>query len=233
MQSRLEANCETDCIMLIDRPVDPVLSKYGHWRFLTYNNLVVQFLTYLALLLSHYVPAAVKWRNYLFTVLALPVGMFVVITFWSVWFIAGRENILPVEANCPDWLNHICHTIILPINFIQLAVMKHNYLPDKEALISLSGFLMLYNVYILYIRWQTGKFVYVFMNKMSGVLVGVFIVGMLIMALAFYKLGKFIHDYRHKNNIEPAQREIVVRADYKVSSRSARDNSNGLTLSIE
>lgn len=203
---------------------------------------MLQFVTYCVCLTTNFVPSLTKYRDFLFTSLALPVGTFVVAVFWAVWHIAGRENILPVEAGCPDWLNHVSHTIMLPINFVQLYLVNHNYLSDKFSILSLLAYLMTYNTYLLYIRIRSGRFVYKFMDKMSVAIIGVFIVCMFALTVIIYKAGRYLHGHVHRkdNQLDRAE-QIVVRAEYRpsgvvttnsLSKANGTVHSNGLTLSI-
>lgn len=159
----------------------------------------MQFVAYSLCLATHFVPRLRRLRDYFFTTFALPVGMIVVISFWGVLHIAGREYIFPValEAYYPPWLNHITHTVIAPINLMEVILVNHQYPSDKKALTPLIGYLASYTSFLLYIKFKTGRFVYPFLNEMSAVPVGAFFVGVGVFAVFFYKSGKIIHDLVH------------------------------------
>lgn len=178
---------------------NPIMRVYGKWRFLTYNCLVMQFVAYALCFGSHFDRRLKRPKDFFFTTFALPVGMLVVGSFWSIWFVAGREYIFPatLEPYYPPWLNHITHTIIAPINLIELLIVKHQYSTDRRAIVPLTAYIASYTSYLLYIRFQTGRFVYPFLNKMDAVPVGAFICGMAVFAVCFYKSGKLVHDFVH------------------------------------
>lgn len=172
---------------------------YGRWRFLTFNCLVMQFVAYSLSLTSHAVPRLRKPKDFFFTTFAFPVGMLVVTSFWSIWVTFGRESIFPqsLEAFYPPWLNHVTHTIIAPINLFELLTVKHEYSTDKRAIVPLTGYILSYSTFLLYIRYQTGRFVYPFLNEMNGVQVGAFMAGMAVFTVIVYKSGKILHNLAH------------------------------------
>lgn len=178
---------------------NPYVRVYGRWRFLTYNCLIMQFVAFSLCLTSHFVPRLRKPRDFFFTTFAFPVGMLVVSSFWAIWFTAGREYILPASAELyyPPWLNHITHTIIAPINLAELLLNKKEYSSDRRSIIALVGYTVSYTSFLLYIRWQTGRFVYRFLNHMSAVPVGAFITGMVVYGICAYKSGKLLHNLVH------------------------------------
>lgn len=178
---------------------NPYVRVYGRLRFLTYNCLIIQFVAYALCLTSHFVPRLRRPRDFFFTTFAFPVGLMVVSTFWTIWFAAGREYIFPasLEPYYPPWLNHITHTIIGPINLIELLAIKKQYSRERTAITALTGYTLLYTSYLLYIRWQTGRYVYPFLNHMSAVPIGAFIAGMVVFVLASYKGAKLLHDFFH------------------------------------
>ena len=197
---------------------NPLVRVYGRWRFLTYNCLIMQFVAYSLCLTSHFVSKLRKPRDFFFTAFAFPVGILVVTSFWSIWFIAGREYIFPaaLEPYYPPWLNHITHTIIAPVNLIELLINKKQYSSDKRAISALASYTAAYTSFLLYIRWQTGRFVYPFLNQMDNVSVGVFILGTVVFGIATYKAGKLLHDLVHG----------AGRVKEKLVSRSgSRDNA--------
>lgn len=159
----------------------------------------MQFVAYSLCVTSHYVPRLRKTKDFFFTTFAFPIGMLVVGSFWAIWFVAGREYIFPIalEPYYPPWLNHVTHTIIAPINLTELLLVKHKYSKDRRAIVPLVGYILSYTSYLLFIRYQTGRFVYPFLNKMDAVPVGAFITGMAVFTVIFYKSGKLVHDFAH------------------------------------
>lgn len=159
----------------------------------------MQFVAYSLCLTAHFVPKLRKPRDFFFTTFAFPIGMLVVTSFWSIWFVAGREYIFPValQAYYPTWLNHVTHTIIAPINLAELILVKKQYSSDRKALTPMIAYMVSYTTFLLYIRFQTGRFVYPFLNEMDAVSVGAFMTGMSVFTVIYYKSGKLIHDFVH------------------------------------
>lgn len=172
---------------------------YGKWRFLTYNCLVMQFVAFSLCLTSHFVPRLRRPRDFFFTTFAFPIGMLVVGSFWAIWFTMGREFIFPssIEPFYPPWLNHVTHTIIAPINLMELLLTKHEYSSNRKSLSPLAGYILSYTSFTLYIRFQTGRFVYPFLNNMNSVSVGAFIVGMMVFGVCIFKSGQVLHNFVH------------------------------------
>lgn len=205
---------------------NPSVRIYGRWRFLTYNCLIMQFAAYSLCLTSHFVPRLRKPRDFFFTTFALPIGMLVVSSFWAIWFIAGREYIFPValEAYYPSWLNHITHTIIAPINIVELLANKKEFSTDRRSITALAGYTVSYTSFLLYIRWQTGRFVYPFLNHMDAFSVGAFITGMVVYAITMYKSGKFLHDAVH--GIKKVKARITGSDGNEPSDTGSKEKKN-------
>ncbi|XP_039202757.1 androgen-induced gene 1 protein isoform X3 [Crotalus tigris] len=95
----------------------------GSWKFLTFINLVVQaiffgicVLTDLSSLLTkgndnqeqqRQLRKLISLRDWMMAVLAFPIGVFVVLMFWSI-YIYDRELVYPklLDNFIPTWLNH-------------------------------------------------------------------------------------------------------------------------------
>ncbi|XP_063165304.1 androgen-induced gene 1 protein isoform X3 [Candoia aspera] len=95
----------------------------GSWKFLTFINLVIQavffgicVLTDLSSLLTkgndiqeqeRQLRKLISLRDWMMAVLAFPIGVFVVIMFWSI-YIYDRELVYPklLDNFIPTWLNH-------------------------------------------------------------------------------------------------------------------------------
>ncbi|XP_070589749.1 androgen-induced gene 1 protein isoform X2 [Erythrolamprus reginae] len=95
----------------------------GSWKFLTFINLVVQaiffgicVLTDLSSLLTkgndsqeqeRQLRKLISLRDWMMAVVAFPIGVFVVVMFWSI-YIYDRELVYPklLDNFIPTWLNH-------------------------------------------------------------------------------------------------------------------------------
>ncbi|XP_075780452.1 androgen-induced gene 1 protein isoform X3 [Pelodiscus sinensis] len=75
----------------------------------------------------------ISLRDWMMAVLAFPVGVFVVIMFWS-FYIYDREVIYPklLDNFIPAWLNHGMHTTVLPFILIEMRTTHHQY-PSRSC----------------------------------------------------------------------------------------------------
>lgn len=125
-----------------------------------------------------------------------------------------------------------------PINIAQMLLVQHEYISYTKAVASMLGYLIAYNAYLLYIRYQTGLYVYIFMNEMSNFGVGIFIISMLVITVGIYGFARFLHQRWHRNEGQLDGRDIVVRANYRPSESTTvgtghmGSSLDGLTLSI-
>lgn len=179
--------------------VHPGLRPYGKLRYLTYNCLLLQFAAYSLCLASHFVPRLRKFRDFFLTTLALPVSALVFIIFWGVWHFIGREQIFPValEQFYPNWLNHITHTIILPINLFELYLVRHEYSASSKSLPVLLGYMLTYATFLVYMKLQSGVFVYGFLNQLDFKGVTIVLASAAVIVSGFFFFGKALTKLFH------------------------------------
>ena len=151
--------------------------------------------TYSICFVSNFVPSLRKFRDALFTTITLPISIYVFTTFWAVCAY-DRELLLPVRLELtnvfPSWLNHICHTLIMPGNIIEMMLVKHRFSSDKKSLTTLTCFSGVYVCFCLFSRYELGKFAYPLLDAMGPVGVGAVMLGSVFCILSQYKLGKYI-----------------------------------------
>lgn len=135
----------------------PAVARFGHFKFITFWNLIVQLVTFSLSLIIDLIQTdtnrfklipVVALRDRLFNSLAFPLSAHIAITFWSIYAI-DRELIFPVhvEPYWPQWLNHTSHTVIL------LIVLIENYLVDHRRREEKNGLLLTWTVTISYMFW--------------------------------------------------------------------------------
>ncbi|CAN0199350.1 unnamed protein product [Lampetra fluviatilis] len=115
------------------RAVDiPAQQTYGgSWKFLTYINVVIQTCFFAVavlgdaskflhkggsgLAMDQQLTKLTRLRDRIFTVLAFPIGTFVVIAFWAMYS-WDREMVHPqvLDSFIPAWLHHGMHRAALP-----------------------------------------------------------------------------------------------------------------------
>lgn len=175
------------------------IPKYGHLKFLTYQCLLFQFVNSVLHIGAFIAPRVLtKPRDLFFTCLAYPVGSIVVYTFWAVWHLVGREFIFPVVLSqfYPDWLNHVTHTIIAPLNLLLLMMVKYQY-SKRGSMLTLLYF-MLYVGLLHFIKFETGLFVYKYLEEMNDMQRVIYFAATAAGALMFYKSGQVLSGLFHK-----------------------------------
>ncbi|KAM6467247.1 androgen-induced gene 1 protein isoform 2-T2 [Liasis olivaceus] len=136
----------------------------GSWKFLTFINLVIQavffgicVLTDLSSLLTkgndsqeqeRQLKKLISLRDWMMAVLAFPIGVFVVLMFWSI-YIYDRELVYPklLDNFIPTWLNHGMHTTVLPFILIEMRTTHHEYPSRTYGLIAVCA------ISVGYILW--------------------------------------------------------------------------------
>eukprot|EP00066_Takifugu_rubripes_P011947 XP_011601213.1 PREDICTED: androgen-dependent TFPI-regulating protein-like [Takifugu rubripes] len=83
----------------------------GPWKYLTFLNLLLQMLFFGLAAVNDLQPhpdsMLKRCKDFLFSVFVFPVGMFVVLLFWSI-FAYDRELVYPatIDTFFPPWINH-------------------------------------------------------------------------------------------------------------------------------
>ncbi|XP_058507820.1 androgen-dependent TFPI-regulating protein isoform X2 [Solea solea] len=172
----------------------------GPWKYLTFLNLVVQFIFFGLAALNDLQPGDQsestlnKCKDFLFTVFVVPVGMFVVLLFWTI-FAYDRELIYPatIDTFFHPWMNHAMHTLVLPFLLGEVLVQPHVYPQTKHALAALGVVGLAYLFWILWVYLSVGLWVYPLLRHFStSCLVGFFFLNMSMVTL-FYLLGKSLN----------------------------------------
>uniref|UniRef100_A0A3B4TKW0 Androgen-dependent TFPI-regulating protein-like n=1 Tax=Seriola dumerili TaxID=41447 RepID=A0A3B4TKW0_SERDU len=130
-----------------------------------------------------------RCKDLLFSVFAFPVGMFVVLLFWTI-FAYDRELVYPatIDTFFPPWINHAMHTFVLPVLLGEVLVQPHIYPQTKHALAAL-GVVGLAYLFIIWVFLSVGIWVYPLLGHFSTAgLAGFFFFNMSAVTL-FYLLG--------------------------------------------
>ncbi|KAK2824037.1 hypothetical protein Q5P01_021212 [Channa striata] len=116
----------------------------GPWKYLTFLNVLLQ-MSFFGLAVVNDLQlgkdsegSLSRCKDLLFSVFAFPVGMFVVLLFWTI-FAYDRELVYPatIDTFFPPWINHAMHTFVLPVLFGEVLVQPHVYPQAKHALAAL------------------------------------------------------------------------------------------------
>ncbi|KAM4691143.1 androgen-induced gene 1 protein-like [Rhinophrynus dorsalis] len=176
----------------------------GRWKYLTFINQVLQTVFFGVCVLADLASLCVssnkrlcsvllQLRDLIFSVLAFPLGMFVVISFWSIYGY-DRELVYPeaLDKIIPQWLNHAMHTFVLPILLIELLACSHQYPSRKKGLPILGAFCLSYMFWILWINYASGIWVYPILAKLNAVGMAVFLAVSMLVTVPFYCIGEFL-----------------------------------------
>ncbi|XP_039593191.1 androgen-dependent TFPI-regulating protein-like [Polypterus senegalus] len=194
-------------MLLIDTDKVPmgIFAYAGLWKYLTFLNLVLQMLYFgISLILDIYTslqkhPKAgmlTSSKDILFSVLAFPVGSFVVTIFWMI-FLYDRELVYTKEMDriIPSWLNHSLHTIVLPFLLIEIFLQPHVY-PERKHGMALLGLCSAgYLSWVVWIYITVGAWVYPLLGKLSPLALAVFFVVSTGLAFSLYVLGEVLNAY--------------------------------------
>ncbi|XP_053309004.1 androgen-induced gene 1 protein-like [Spea bombifrons] len=174
----------------------------GRWKYLTFINQVLQTVFFGVCVLADLgqlflsskngmCSGLVKIRDYLFAVLAFPIGVFVVFSFWSI-YAYDRELVYPkvLDSFIPPWLNHIMHTFVLPLLLVELFVCSHQYPSKKRGLLGLGICCLAYLSWILWVHHASGIWVYPILQKLDAVGLMVFLAASVIITVPFYQMGE-------------------------------------------
>ncbi|XP_049455643.1 androgen-dependent TFPI-regulating protein [Epinephelus fuscoguttatus] len=174
----------------------------GPWKYLTFLNLLLQ-MSFFGLAALNDLQTGKKSENtlsrckdLLFSVFAFPVGMFVVLLFWTI-FAYDRELVYPatIDTFFPPWINHAMHTFVLPVLLGEVLVQPHSYPQTKHALAALGGVGLAYLFWIIWVYVSVGIWVYPLLAHFSSSgLVGFFFFNMLVVTL-LYVLGDKLNSH--------------------------------------
>ncbi|XP_030297631.1 androgen-dependent TFPI-regulating protein [Sparus aurata] len=174
----------------------------GPWKYLTFLNLLLQMTFFGLATVNDLQPwkksesILNRCKDLLFSVFAFPVGMFVVLLFWTI-FAYDRELVYPatIDTFFPPWMNHAMHTFVLPVLLGELLVQPHTYPQTKHALAALGVVGLSYLCGIIWVYLSVGIWVYPLLGHFStSGLMGFFFFNMSVLTL-LYLLGDKLNSH--------------------------------------
>lgn len=160
-----------------------------------------------------------SWLNLFYVSIVFPIGIFVSLAFWSIYFI-DKQMVYPdpLSSIIPEWQNQIMHTLpavgVLAEHLLN--AQNHKY-PSLFKGISITGlFVLHYCVWILYIGTDSGKWVYPVLKNLSPLYRGLFIASQVVLCLLIYKVGQMLHE-----NFAPQQPHYRTRSSTKQSKETS------------
>ncbi|XP_068217199.1 androgen-dependent TFPI-regulating protein-like isoform X3 [Palaemon carinicauda] len=135
-----------------------------------------------------------KYRDWLFTTLVFPMGLFVSLIFWSLYAI-DRELIFPAELDLwfPAWLNHVMHTLPAIGVLIEVFMVCHVYETGVKRFKPIVAAYFMYLTWICYIAYFGGIWVYPVFEVFDMTGRTIFFAALLFPNLFFVLLGQKIH----------------------------------------
>uniref|UniRef100_A0A8D0AIQ0 Androgen dependent TFPI regulating protein n=1 Tax=Sander lucioperca TaxID=283035 RepID=A0A8D0AIQ0_SANLU len=181
----------------------------GPWKYLTFLNLLLQMSFFGLAALNDLQPGKKsestlnRCKDLLFSVFAFPVGMFVVLLFWTI-FAYDRELVYPttIDTFFPPWINHAMHTFVLPVSLGEVLVQPHIYPQTKHALATVQDVLtdtvyLSLNMFcrIIWVYLSVGIWVYPLLGHFSTAgLMGFFFFNMSVVTL-LYVIGDKLNSH--------------------------------------
>ena len=149
----------------------------GEWKFLTFWNLWIQ-LIYFSIGLCNELYRSIstkssrlqKLRDYLFSTVSFPLGVWVTTMFWSLYAV-DRNLIFPkmMDKFYPPWFCHMVHTTCMLSQLIEMKTSFHQYSTRIKGMLASMSISLVYILVILYIAFVGNFWVYPFMRQLSGV----------------------------------------------------------------
>ncbi|OQV12750.1 putative Androgen-induced 1 [Hypsibius exemplaris] len=201
----------------------------GKLRFLTFIDLCIQALFYalctgydLSVLFRVNPKQRLVLKNakdHMFTVMVFPIGAFVVLMFWAIYAV-DRELIFPqfLDDVFPAWANHVMHTVILPVNLIEMALDYHAHPKSRwSGLKNLVIFSFAYQVWVLWVYYKTSSWVYPIFNALNGWQKVAFLQGATVGIIVLYFVGELLQQkvFNAKKGVKEAQPASPRRAPPK------------------
>ncbi|CAF0891503.1 unnamed protein product [Rotaria sp. Silwood1] len=184
-----------------------VTAAGGKFKFLTIINLYIQAIYYCLCIINFFLGSNTfveekrsslqKLRDSLFAGIVFPLGLFVCITFWSLYRL-DRKLIYPEELDqlISPILNHVLHTLPGVAICLENLFHKHRY-PSRVLGLSCNAAVCVVYVawihYLNYIHWielKRSLWVYPILNELSFVYRGLFLLGLSLFNVGLYFIGE-------------------------------------------
>lgn len=139
------------------------------------------------------------WRNvrdFMFTAVVFPLATFVCLMFWGICLVDSSALRSVEDAKLiPRWLDHSYHTLPILNVFLQAYLVKHTYLRNRVALLSLSICNVCYICWLFWIAHKSNIWVYPFLSRMQLPGVLLFLAVSVLITFGFYFVGKKFSEF--------------------------------------
>jgi len=179
----------------------------GKWKYLTHLNVALQLAVFsLALCNDLLEMKAASGRkkaassssslrrlyDFLLTTAAFPIGVFVTVSFWSIWAV-DRELVFPreLDAYFPPVTNHMMHTVPAFSLLAELYTSCHVFPASKLAGMAVTGvYIATYLAIAVSVHHYTGHWVYGFLEVLSFQQRNLFFAMCTGVIMLFYLMGQ-------------------------------------------
>ena len=131
-----------------------------------------------------------KIQDGVFSTVAFPIGIFVTVIFWGIWMI-DRNFVFPavLDQYYPSYINHFMHTSSLPLQILEQILKNHTYPSKKIGALSTLGFSSIYILWISFIAYYGGFWVYPLFGILARTPRIIFMIFCALLTTVFYFVG--------------------------------------------
>uniref|UniRef100_A0A0L8IGS6 Uncharacterized protein n=1 Tax=Octopus bimaculoides TaxID=37653 RepID=A0A0L8IGS6_OCTBM len=191
-------------------------NKWHNWYIITHNLNVLslwnQWILWLFFLLSLVYDIILSLKSnhrifreiltHYFNSIVFPMGIFVSVIFWSIFFM-DTEFIIDLLR---DVNNHIIHSLPLFMVLIEKFLVYHPYFQVLAHLIGIVMITTSYQTTVLFLRTNTGSWVYLFLDSFKFNSRLLFFLSMWPMMTVIYISGAKFNQYIWKNALSTLHR---------------------------
>ena len=151
----------------------------GQWKYLTFINLWIQLIYFSVSFFNNFIGSQAtesakasklqRCRDLLFATLAFPIGQFVGIVFWVLFYV-DRELVFPAHYDnfFPNYINHAMHTTVIPAQLLELFNLYHAYPKRLNGMSITMIFCFVYLTWTLIVAHFGGIWVIIFLRLVKN-----------------------------------------------------------------
>ncbi|XP_078712855.1 androgen-induced gene 1 protein isoform X2 [Lampetra fluviatilis] len=149
-----------------------------------------------------------RLRDRIFTVLAFPIGTFVVIAFWAMYS-WDREMVHPqvLDSFIPAWLHHGMHSTVLLFLLLEILMTPHRYPSRAMGLLGTILFSVAYVGWVLWVQQAAGISVYPLLARLARPVLGA------LLALAVLAVGCLYVAGEKLDSFVWGREEVISKSD--------------------
>ncbi|XP_042874494.1 androgen-dependent TFPI-regulating protein-like [Penaeus japonicus] len=177
----------------------------GPFKFLTFWDMLVQFFYFVVAFANDLFGSSVserrkqsslqKVRDFSFSTVVFFLGSMVSIVFWLL-FNLDRNLIFPelFDSWFPSWLNHAIHTMPVIGVLIELVLLPHSFPSRFVGFSMVAGVCFLYLIWVSYIAYLTGFWVYPILESLPMAGRAIFIGACSLLCSFMYVVGEWLNN---------------------------------------